>query len=885
MSTKSASGAAIRPHHLSGRKFYSMAGVVTEYLYQLIGKQVEDHKLVVWYDPERAYAGAAAELELPDTAVARYDGSFLQLRRDIDHLLNGEEPPRLVVYVPEDPAGLHHALVELEAAGVVLQPGQQPPQRNTRLSIVARNALKTVLGEDTAYDVETQVEAGKLTLADVNALAQKGGEISSGVVSLIFGTGNPQEVCLVFLGSDKYDSEIEKKSAQGELVELLGTSFDIELSPQATLADVRDKLARHVLLTDLIHGLGASVPPSLASLPIATSPVGVDSCVRLAKTWRGQRDDRDSYVAAATKLEQDYHLGQQQFDAEQIGEVDTCLAIERALLRHVEQKLLRSVHADLLELAQSRLSRFWSAVMPTVQAHWALIASAAEVLLEADRVEKDLKKPPAGVPTLIKRYADGDAPWCLLDRHHRHMESRWYNFEPEGEQDGLDKLIVKARGRYVQVGSDMARHFVTQFAKAKHPLKGIQRQRDIYELHVKPLLGEQKIAYVWVDALRFEMARELCDSLGDAFSSQIAPVTATIPTITEIGMASLLPHADTAKVVSVGGGKLALDIGGTIIKERKDRVNFLKNQVGVSFFEAKLDDLLPKPSKKVERGITDAKVVLITSQEIDELCEKDNISQARRQMDGVLSDLGRGVRTLVKLGVQTVILCADHGHLFADEISDDMKIDAPGGETADLHRRVWVGVGGTTEPSYLRTALSSLGVDSEYDIATPYTFACFKSKGGARAYFHGGLSPQELIIPVVTLTPSKLAMAGPPKGIHWEIKAGTTKLTTRFFSVQIAGQESGGTLFGFEPPKVRLEIRAKGKCVSHSVSASYGFEDATGEVQLRVTDDDPKTIEPNTIAMMLVDEIAQKSVTVVLLDASSGAELASLDKIEVAISI
>jgi hypothetical protein len=36
-----------------------------------------------------------------------------------------------------------------------------------------------------------------------------------------------------------------------------------------------------------------------------------------------------------------------------------------------------------------------------------------------------------------------------------------------------------------------------------------------------------------------------------------------------------------------------------------------------------------------------------------------------------------------------------------------MKIDAPGGDTADLHRRVWVGVGGTAELSYLRTSLGS----------------------------------------------------------------------------------------------------------------------------------------------------------------------------------
>lgn len=66
--------------------------------------------------------------------------------------------------------------------------------------------------------------------------------------------------------------------------------------------------------------------------------------------------------------------------------------------------------------------------------------------------------------------------------------------------------------------------------------------------------------------------------------------------------------------------------------------------------------------------------------------------------------------------------------------------------------------------------------------------------------------------------------------------------------------------------------------------ASYGFEDATGEVELRGVAGNSKELEPNTVALMLIEEIAQKTVSVVLLDASSGAELAVLDKIEVAIA-
>ena len=100
---------------------------VSEFLAQLIAKQVDEKGLVVWYDPEQAYGTAAADLHLPNTTVARYDGSFLKLRKEIDDLLNDEQPPRLVVYVPMERTETHSALIELDCAGVIMQPRQQPP--------------------------------------------------------------------------------------------------------------------------------------------------------------------------------------------------------------------------------------------------------------------------------------------------------------------------------------------------------------------------------------------------------------------------------------------------------------------------------------------------------------------------------------------------------------------------------------------------------------------------------------------------------------------------------------------------------------------------------------------------------------------------------------
>jgi hypothetical protein len=189
--------------------------VVTEALVQQIAKQVDEKKLVVWYDPEKAYGDVAAELSIPKTAVARYEGSFLRLRKEVDQLLDCNEPPRLVVYVPMERTDTASALIELDCAGVIMQPRQQPPACNTRLSVVGRNALRPILGDDQVGEIERQVEAGKLSLRDLDSLADKGKDISTGLLTLIFGSANPQDVALAFLSSEADEGDPQEGSPEG----------------------------------------------------------------------------------------------------------------------------------------------------------------------------------------------------------------------------------------------------------------------------------------------------------------------------------------------------------------------------------------------------------------------------------------------------------------------------------------------------------------------------------------------------------------------------------------------------------------------------------------------------------------------------------------------
>jgi len=884
-------------------------GIVSDHLRDLIGVQVREHGLVVWFDPEGYYGALATDLELPNTTVARYDGSYFALRRGVDGLLNDERPPRLVVYVGGVSEGeTGNALAELTAPGTVMAPGQNPPERNTRFSFVVKTALlrrSQAWTPEGAEEVAAQVEEGKIvSLEEAERVAEKGG--TSGVLQVIFGTGLPHEIALALLGSTEHDKKVVAKKATADLQALLASAFAYEVNADATPATIRERLAGHLLRTEFVASIQGQgpLPSTLAGLKVAPEGPAREACVGLVRAWRDSYHLRESYAGWAEHVENELGVASLALDAHTLGECQTFVGLEALVQTALERELVASTGAvaEGRALVVWRLADFWSGWperYPAVQARWRLISAALELLAMAQEIETGLKSFRGGAVTLLRHYTGssigeqderrgeplGERPWCLLDTHQRHLERRYHDFSFDAMHETLEKLIARARQHYMDVGDILAQRFVEELKAAKFKAPGVQRQRDVYSESVAPALRAGKTAYVLVDALRFEMARELVGSFGKEIEVTLAPALATLPTITEIGMASLMPRAPEGRVVAVGGGKLGLQVDGTVLKDRASRMAWLEEQVGAKVAIAWLEDILPKPKAALDTKLKAAELIVVTSDEIDDLCEGGNIRLARKVMDDVLVDLAKVVAKLRDYGCNRIIIVADHGYLFGDELESDMKIDPPGGHTDDLHRRVWVGSGGRADSAFLRMSLVDLGLSDSLEVAVPWGFAAFMVPGGARAYFHGGMSPQEIVVPVAVLTPAGAAAASAPPGINWDLTAGSKKISTQFFSVMIEGKFEG--LFPAEPPRVRVEVQVKSTVISHVVAAAYGFIEATQEIELRLRGEGGGDVDPNHVTLMIDPAAAATgtTATVLLLDAVTGRTLKRLDGVAVTIAL
>lgn len=209
-----------------------------------------------------------------------------------------------------------------------------------------------------------------------------------------------------------------------------------------------------------------------------------------------------------------------------------------------------------------------------------------------------------------------------------------------------------------------------------------------------------------------------------------------------------------------------------------------------------------------------------------------------------------------------VVISADHGFIaLGQDLGANRVVDAPAGATGTTKRRVFVGRGGVPNPATVRIPLATCGVVSDLDIVVPRGLAVFKA-GGGRQFFHGGLSPQELIVPVVVVD---LTKAPEPQKLHVTVQVAGGRITTGVFAATIAMADN--LLFGELVVRVVVTDPA-GHPVARIVSGDH-LDTDTGTVT--VSSDGPSVVTFQVTANL----DAGSDVVLELLDARTGRKVAT----------
>jgi len=366
------------------------------------------------------------------------------------------------------------------------------------------------------------------------------------------------------------------------------------------------------------------------------------------------------------------------------------------------------------------------------------------------------------------------------------------------------------------------------------------------------------VAYFLVDAMRFEMGVELSERLPKTAEVGVRHAVAALPSITPIGMAALQPGASSSFNVVGKGGKLGGRIDDAFLPDLVSRKKFAAARVP-KLVDVALDELLSLQRSRLTKKIGGAQIIVVRSQEIDHAGEAGFTFQARQVMDTVIDNIARATRKLAAAGVECSVVSADPGHLFfALDRDESMRIDPPGGDTVELHRRCWIGRGGATPAGCVRVTAAGLGYQSDLDFVFPVGAGVFRA-GGDLAFHHGGPSLQELIIPLLTV---RLTSGEPKRSTVGPIVVSglPDAITNRIFTVGLQGDLLSGEQL------VRPLLMSAGKQVGAvGMAIEAELDRATGCVKLQPG----KLI---TVAFLLNDESAA-TLRVVVQDPITDADL------------
>lgn len=828
--------------------------------------------VAVIYDPTQAFQPFVNELgpgepwsdEHPDVhriaiggtaaRLVTWEGSWFAVRDAAEAFFAGDRAPDppLLVYVPaQRPDDTLHVLMELELAGTGVV---------WDFDKLARECMRKKL---TDVEIDKVLGDGKAGYEDVVQFLDQPGAVSK-LKALLPGKSE-NDILVQWLASDQLDPNIETKGAGQELFRLVQVKTGLALVADAKLAQARASLARYLLINEFRHDLAGDPPTTTAGVPSPGTAVQLQNVLDLLAMYRNT--DARAYVDRARTVEQEFQLGKAKIQPERLGRIDTFEFEEKLLLQWCAALLADRKYGKALEVIAERESSFWvertdaEFQMPRKEL-WELCRRVGELGRRIAAVRADLPAATAGAEEWVARYTNPDG-WHRMDAAQRELET-WHS--RIAEDDTALKAVDIALRDHDALLHTLAVGFTHALKRAGWTVPGVLHQTRVHPDVVATRSGP--VAWFLVDAFRFEMGAELARQIEGAEELQLRPAIAALPSITPVGMAALLPGASTDFAVMSHKGGIAARVDGNIVATLADRQKHVQARVPDSA-DMTLGRVLQDKPGELKKRVAGKGLVVVRSTEIDQMGESSDDMLARQAMETVIGNLARAARRLSAAGIEQFVVTADHGHLFGERKQDDMKIDPPGGDTVDLHRRCWIGRGGATPAATNRVKAIELGYASDLDFVFPAGLGVFKA-GGDLSFHHGSTSLQELVIPVLSFRLPAAKAEEAAGGVNVEFVTLPEKVTNGVFivGIRLAG------LLATESIELRVILTSEKDQVGQvGMASGCHWDRANGLI----------TVAPGAVAqlgMRLADDHVE-SLKVVVLDPATGAQLASSGAIPV----
>ncbi|MEW5818369.1 MAG: PglZ domain-containing protein, partial [Spirochaetota bacterium] len=392
----------------------------------------------------------------------------------------------------------------------------------------------------------------------------------------------------------------------------------------------------------------------------------------------------------------------------------------------------------------------------------------------------------------------------------------------------MGEIIDQARARYRRLTEKVQSVFIRHFEKSSWPSGKYLANANVFDQLVAPTLQEsgRKTAFFLLDALRYELGVALEKQLAEDCQVTLRPSLAQLPTITPVGMASLLPAAGKSLALLRQDDCLVPDIGGVKLNNVNQRMDLLKKRYGERFDQMTVSDFI-RAKKKISGTV---ELLVIRSVEID-----NQLEVAPEAALGLIHETMKRIRVAIhklkNIGFNEVVIATDHGFFLNTQAEAGDVSKKPAGKWLTIHDRCLLGDGSPDNANFVVSA-EQAGIRGDFSqMAGPRGLVSYRA---GELYFHGGVSLQECILPVITARLKTEISEEVKAKISIGYKNNVKRITTRLPVIDVQLELTVGTLFSkWKDIEILLEAHDKKGQVVGEAKPGGAVNPATGTITLK----------------------------------------------------
>ena len=505
------------------------------------------------------------------------------------------------------------------------------------------------------------------------------------------------------------------------------------------------RLSCHILMTAATRTMRMD---NLVGLDSFISIPHQSYCYDFMSEWMHSDETRELY-AIARNVEDELRLPGRfsQLPVEELVGTEIFPCIDECILKKLMTDIIdHTINVDLItNIVEKRRTMLW---YERVQNFYAGV-------LEVAHMQKFYLDHSAGFHTVEphKVWKEYTTDYYRMDTFYRlfHVAfGKSLNFSNPLLDDLFKHVADNVEGLYANwyldnLGSDWANAAADNLREYGRILE-VPLQTAFYQSKVKN--ADTRVFVIISDAMRYEVAATLSDELRRETQAEVklSSCEGIFPTVTKFGMTALLPHKEISVELRSSGVLGVLADGQPADASYRDGILKAANPASVAL---KYKDIIKM--KRAERSalVKGMEVVYIYHDKIDETSYTDE-TEVFNSCDDAISELKNMVRIIVnEFSGTRIFITSDHGFIYTYKpLTEDAKVDKTTSSSDDVEvdRRYLITKKGA-KPEYLLPVKFLDG--TQYDAFAPIGNTRIKKKGGGLNFVHGGISLQEMVVPII----------------------------------------------------------------------------------------------------------------------------------------